>query len=64
MNTIAIVTGADPRAKYRILPPTVKPDDMVEESETGLTEVEQGGRPDDNSGADPYLRIIGWKPSR
>lgn len=58
------MTDADPRAKYRILPPTVAPDDTVEETDAGLSEVEQGGRPDDNSGADPYLRIVGWKPSR
>ena len=64
MNTIATMTDADPRAKYRTLPPTVKRDDMVEETDTGLTDVEQGGRPDENSGADPYLRIIGWKSSR
>jgi hypothetical protein len=52
----------DPRAKYRVLPPTVDSDDMVVEIDTSLADVEQA-RPDYDSGADPYLRITGWKPS-
>jgi hypothetical protein len=51
----------DPRAKYRELPPTVDSDDMVIEVDTTLAEVEQPGT-DFNEGADPYLRIAGWKP--
>jgi hypothetical protein len=50
----------DPRAKYRALPPPVATDDMVVEIDTDVTDVEHGGRPDYNSGADPYLRIAGW----
>jgi len=52
----------DPRAKYRALPPNVRPDDLVVEVDTSLAEVEQT-RPDYDSGADPYLRMTGWKPS-
>lgn len=50
----------DPRDKYRVLPPTVASDDMVVEVDTTLAEVEQA-RPDYDNGADPYLRIAGWK---
>jgi hypothetical protein len=50
----------DPRDKYRVLPPTVASDDMVVEVDTTLAEVEQA-RPDYDNGADPYLRITGWK---
>jgi len=53
----------DPRAKYRQLPPSVNTDDMVIEVDTTLAEVEQPGKGDYNNGADPYLRITGWKPS-
>lgn len=52
----------DPRAKYRALPPNIDSDDMVIEVDTELAEVERGGTPDFNNGADPYLRITGWKP--
>jgi hypothetical protein len=51
----------DPRAKYRKLPPNIDTDDMVAEVDTELAEVEHAGQPDYNSGADPYLRITGWK---
>ncbi len=54
----------DPRAKYRKLPPSVTSDDLVIEVDTGVSEVEQGGRPEYNDGADPYLRITGWKPPK
>jgi hypothetical protein len=53
----------DPRAKYRQLPPNVDSDDMVVEVDISLAEVEQPGKGDYNNGADPYLRITGWKPS-
>jgi hypothetical protein len=52
----------DPRAKYRQLPPDINRDDMVIEVDTTLAAVEQPGE-DFNNGADPYLRITGWKPS-
>jgi len=52
----------DPRAKYRELPAQIDSDDLVTEVDTGLSEVEQGGKRDYNSGADPYLRITGWLP--
>jgi hypothetical protein len=51
-----------PREKYRELPESVDSDDMVIEVDIQLAEVEQGGTPDFNDGADPYLRITGWKP--
>jgi hypothetical protein len=51
----------DPRAKYRELPPNVDNNDMVIEVDTTLAAVEQPGE-DYNNGADPYLRITGWKP--
>jgi hypothetical protein len=54
----------DPRDKYRMLPPSVDSDDMVIEVDTEMSEVEHGGKPDPNSGADPYLRIAGWLPPR
>ena len=50
----------DPREKYRVLPPSIDSDDMVVEVDTSLAEVEQP-RPDYDDGADPYLRIAGWK---
>jgi hypothetical protein len=50
----------DPRAKYRVLPPPVVSDDLVVEVDTEVTDVEHGGKPDYNDGADPYLRITGW----
>ena len=52
----------DPHAKYRVLPRPVDSDDMVAEVDTNVTEVEHGGKPDYNNGADPYLRITGWLP--
>lgn len=52
----------DPRAKYRELPANIDSDDVVIEVDTGLSEVEQGGKRDYNNGADPYLRISGWLP--
>jgi hypothetical protein len=55
-----LVDETDPRAKYRALPPNVDSDDLVVEVDTSLAEVEQP-RPDHDSGADPYLRITGWK---
>lgn len=53
----------DPRAKYRKLPPNIDSDDLVIEVDTTLAEVEQPDKGDYNSGADPYLRITGWKPA-
>jgi hypothetical protein len=50
----------DPRAKYRVLPPNIDSDDMFAEVDTDLSEVEHGGKPDYNTGAEPYLRITGW----
>jgi len=52
----------DPRAKYRELPPNIDNDDLVIEVDTSLADVEQPGNSDHNNGADPYLRITGWKP--
>jgi hypothetical protein len=52
----------DPRAKYRALPPNVDSEDMVVEIDTDLAEVERPESTDYNNGADPYLRITGWKP--
>ncbi|MCT7657222.1 hypothetical protein [Mycobacterium deserti] len=54
----------DPREKYRQLPPSVDSEDLVMEVDAELAEVEQAGRPDANSGAEPYLRITGWLPPR
>ncbi len=52
----------DPRAKYRVLPTGIDSEDMVIEVDTGVTDVEHGGKRDYNTGADPYLRITGWLP--
>lgn len=54
----------DPRGKYRELPENVDSDEMVIEVDASLAEVEHGGQPDFNQGADPYLRITGWLPPR
>jgi hypothetical protein len=57
----SLVDETDPRAKYRALPPNVDSDDLVVEVDVDLAQVEQADQPDYNSGADPYLRIVGWK---
>lgn len=50
-----------PRSKYSVLPPRVDLSQTVASVDVSETEVEHGGRPEDNIGADPYLRITGWK---
>lgn len=52
------------RAKYGHLPPPIKIEDTTTSQETELSGVEQGGTPDPDNGADPYLRITGWMPPR
>ncbi|WP_083337855.1 hypothetical protein [Mycobacteroides franklinii] len=48
-------------SKYSVLPPPVDLSKTVASVDVSLTEVEQGGTPEWNQGADPYLRIAGWK---
>lgn len=50
-----------PASKYSALPPPVDLSQTVAAVDVSETEVEHGGRPEDNIGADPYLRITGWK---
>ena len=50
-----------PRSKYSTLPPPIDLSQIVASVDVSATEVEHGGRPEDNMGADPYLRITGWK---
>ena len=51
---------ADPRSKYRSLPTPVNVADTIGEVDTDLAEVETAAA-DYNEGANPYLRITGWK---
>ncbi|WP_019511237.1 MULTISPECIES: hypothetical protein [Mycobacteriaceae] len=55
--------GEEPPAenKYSVLPQPVDLSQTVASVDVSETEVEHGGRPEDNMGADPYLRITGWK---
>lgn len=45
----------DPRAKYRHLPPAIKPEDIYETVDTSSP---SGDEVDENEGARPYLRNI------
>lgn len=47
--------------KYSVLPAPVNLSQTVRSVDVSNTEVEHGGRGDDNNGADPYLRMTGWK---
>lgn len=48
-------------SKYATLPSPIDLTKTVASIDTSTTEVEHGGSPDPNEGADPYLRITGWK---
>lgn len=47
--------------KYAVLPTPVDLSKTVASVDVSLAEVEQCGAPEWNEGADPYLRITGWK---
>lgn len=47
--------------KYAQLPPSIDLSKTVASVDVSAAEVEQPGNPDWNAGADPYLRIVGWK---
>ena len=46
----------DPRAKYRVLPPTIDIEDMVVEVDTERTEVEHADRQDPTYWYTPLMR--------
>lgn len=52
---MAEAESPDPRAKYRELPPVVKPSDTVESVDTTVDSTDDT---DVNEGARPYLRSI------
>ncbi|SIE16851.1 Uncharacterised protein [Mycobacteroides abscessus subsp. abscessus] len=47
--------------KYTVLPPPVDLSKTVASVDVSLAAVEQADTPEWNEGADPYLRITGWK---
>lgn len=47
--------------KYAALPPRVDLSKTIANKDVSLAQVEQADAPDWNQGADPYLRIEGWK---
>ncbi|MBL3752923.1 hypothetical protein [Mycobacteroides abscessus] len=47
--------------KYAELPPPIDLLKTVASVNVSAAEVEQAGNPEWNAGADPYLRIVGWK---
>lgn len=47
--------------KYAVLPPPVDLSKTVASVDVSLAEVEQANSPEWNAGADPYLRVVGWK---
>lgn len=51
----------DAGSKYSVLPAPVDLSQTVSSVDVSDTDVEHGGRGDDNNGADPYLRMTGWK---
>lgn len=48
-------------AKYAALPPPVDLSKTVASKDVSLAQVEQADSTDSNQGADPYLRVVGWK---
>lgn len=54
----------DPRAKYRVLPSAVDPDDLVADVDATTTDSALAELRDPNVGAEPYLRAVGWSPPR
>ncbi|SKV07878.1 Uncharacterised protein [Mycobacteroides abscessus subsp. bolletii] len=54
-------TANDGANKYTVLPPPVDLSKTVASVDVSLAAVEQAGTPEWNEGADPYLRITGWK---
>lgn len=50
----------DPRAKYRVLPSTVEPHDIVANVDARTTDSDLAELRDPNAGAEPYLRTVGW----
>ncbi|AMW20091.1 hypothetical protein BKG83_22645 [Mycobacteroides chelonae] len=47
--------------KYATLPPPIDLSKTIASKDVSLAQVEQADAPDWNQGADPYLRIEGWK---
>lgn len=47
--------------KYAVLPPRIDLSQTVASHPVSVPQVEQSDQPDWNLGADPYLRITGWK---
>lgn len=47
--------------KYATLPPPIDLSKTVASKDVSLAQVEQADASDWNQGADPYLRIAGWK---
>ncbi|MGL5443162.1 MAG: hypothetical protein ACRDDJ_11910 [[Mycobacterium] stephanolepidis] len=48
-------------SKYSALPPPVKLSETVASKDISLAQVEQADSTEWNQGADPYLRVVGWK---
>lgn len=48
-------------SRYSALPPPIDLSKTTTSIDVSTTEVEHGGSSDRNEGADPYLRITGWK---
>jgi hypothetical protein len=46
---------------YSDLPPRIDLSRTVGSVDVTGADVEHGGRGDDSNGADPYLRVTGWK---
>ncbi|SHU68340.1 Uncharacterised protein [Mycobacteroides abscessus subsp. abscessus] len=51
----------DPESKYSTLPPPIDLSKTVASVDTSIAQVEQSDATDWNQGADPYLRVVGWK---
>lgn len=49
------------KGKYCTLPPPLDLTKTVTSTATSIAQVEQGDATDWNQGADPYLRVTGWK---
>ncbi|WP_236745827.1 hypothetical protein [Mycobacteroides abscessus] len=46
---------------YTQLPPAIELSETFASVDVSVAEVEQSGNLDWNQGADPYLRVAGWK---
>lgn len=53
-------SGVNP---YTQLPPAIDLSETFASVDVSVAEVEQSGNLDWNQGADPYLRVAGWKRS-